>query len=255
MRYKHFGDQIIAHIAFLRAHGLGVEHLRIGEGFIKRSIKSHGYYLDYAHRSAKFFLKRLDLVGLKTTLRLPNGDEVSFKTMGDMEYEFDVEIKPCKQLIPPPRLIGSLLDAKQIGIAVDYNTARICQQLTGIPTVCISSVLRMPAVAQQIRKKYPHLRVIFFADNNRHQKKNEGMFIAEKAMRVLDAQNAVIAAPYFREPRCAGSTWGDLLKLKGKEVVLRQLKAQLQPSAKKHPELVADVSLEIVWDPSDAIFT
>jgi phage/plasmid primase-like uncharacterized protein len=115
-------------------------------------------------------------------------------------------------------MLRELKDGQDIGLAESYVTAASCLELSGIPAVCAFSSGNLPAVAKEIRSRYPESRLIVFADNDRHLKKNVGILAAEKAL-ALAGSNSLLAFPDFGNipPDKDASDWNDLIRLRGSE--------------------------------------
>ncbi|MBS0272751.1 MAG: toprim domain-containing protein [Proteobacteria bacterium] len=118
-----------------------------------------------------------------------------------------------------------LLNNQPIGIAESYVTSATCLELTNIPVVCAFSCHNLKAVAMAIRKLYPKSPLIIFADNDRHLPNgNQGLLKAHEARNAIKTE-ITLAMPDFGdlEPSKEASDWNDLLRLKGKEIVVSQI--------------------------------
>jgi phage/plasmid primase-like uncharacterized protein len=120
-------------------------------------------------------------------------------------------------------VLSALINGKPFGIAESYVTAATCYELTRIPTVCAFTCHNLSTVSQILRQKYPDSTIILFADNDRHSAKNEGILRAQEACNSIE--NSLLLAPDFENypPGRSASDWNDLLHLRGRGFVLRQL--------------------------------
>ncbi len=120
-------------------------------------------------------------------------------------------------------------NGKPLGIAESYVTAATCMELSDIPLVCAFSSGNLSAVTNSLLSIFSLSPIIIFGDDDRHLpkegKQNGGRLKAEEAQK-LSEDRIIVAFPDFGdlEPSKESSDWNDLVKLKGKEVALAQIR-------------------------------
>lgn len=102
-------------------------------------------------------------------------------------------------------------------IAEGYATAATIFHATGFPTVAAMNAGNIFPVAEAIKGKFPHHKIIIMADNDfneAHPERNVGMDKANEAYSKLHLQ-AVIAPEFDAEADGNGSDWNDFEALYG----------------------------------------
>jgi len=105
-------------------------------------------------------------------------------------------------------------------IAEGYATAASVHQASGYPVLVAFDAGNLKPVAEIVKAKYPHLKIIICADDDRWTPGNPGLTKATEAARAV---NGLLAIPPFPEPRTReqGTDFNDLaLLLAGKGVSL-----------------------------------
>lgn len=120
--------------------------------------------------------------------------------------------------------LKELVNGQEIGVAESYVTAATCYELTGVSTVCSFGSSNLPHLGKELRARFPDSRIVFFADNDRHEKTNPGVSLAEKAMSEIGG-NTLLLVPFFEDilPSKEASDWNDLLRLRGRAEAVRQI--------------------------------
>lgn len=120
--------------------------------------------------------------------------------------------------------LQELVNGRDIGIAESYATAATCYELTGISTVCSFGSSNLSHLGKELRAKFPDSRIVFFADNDRHDETNSGVNYAKKAISEIGC-NTSLLIPCFGDipPSKEASDWNDLLRLRGRAEVVHQI--------------------------------
>lgn len=102
-------------------------------------------------------------------------------------------------------------------IAEGYATAASVHQATGYPVLVAFDAGNLKPVAEAVKVKYPWLKIIICADDDRWTPGNPGLTKATEAARAV---NGLLAIPPFPEPRTReqGTDFNDLALLTGKGV-------------------------------------
>lgn len=90
--------------------------------------------------------------------------------------------------------IGRVQAGMPLCIAEGYATAATLHQLTGWPVAVAFDAGNLLAVAQALREKYPHQKLLICADNDATTAGNPGVTKAREAARRV---NALVAIPFF----------------------------------------------------------
>ena len=114
-----------------------------------------------------------------------------------------------------------------------YATAATIYECANIPTVVAFDSGNIEPVVENIRKKYPNLKINICADNDQFSKENVGIEAAQKTASLYDCN---VFIPQFSDDLLEKhpTDFNDLYVLTNKEEVLKQLK--IQESTKEKPQ-------------------
>lgn len=201
------------HEAARRAYGFWQNSSALGtsEYLTRKGVGSYGLRFRSSEQYGQVAVVPIvDASGKLWSYQLLNAD-------GSKVFAKEGRIHGCFHCLAP------IVNGQPLGVAESYVTAATCYELTSIPTVCAFACYNLAAVSLAIRQKYPDSAIVLFADNDRHLPKNEGLLKAQEACNSIE--NALLLAPDFEgyPPSRSASDWNDLLHLKGKSFVLKQM--------------------------------
>lgn len=206
------------HEAFARkAYGFWQHSLSHGKSdyLIHKGVEAHNIRFRTSHGNTAVIPMR-DITGKLWSYQLLNADGSKLFQKGGRT----AALFHC---------LANIINGKPFGIAESYVTAATCLELTSMPVVCAFGCHNLASVAKALNEKYPNSPIAIFADNDRHLEINQGLLRAQEAYECIHTSKVVIA-PDFGDcpPDKSLSDWNDLMRLKGKKIVLQQLLAHLK---------------------------
>lgn len=108
-----------------------------------------------------------------------------------------------------------------------YATGATIHEATGQPVAVAFDSGNLQPVAEQLRNKYPSIKLIICADNDRFNEENTGLIKAKSA---AAAVNGLLVEPEFPEGS-TGTDFNDLAAVSGLDEVKKQIEAAAPPGA------------------------
>ena len=145
-------------------------------------------------------------------------------------------------------LVTKADDLSVIIICEGYATACTIRDITKLPIVAGFSAGNLKSVALAVKKKFPNSRIVFCADNDQfNSKENTGVTKAEQASAAIGG--AVVIYPTFEEKDLAEkpTDWNDAAKLYGNEWVAEKILGAVNPKVE-----IPDDCPHMEFSPPDA---
>jgi len=140
-------------------------------------------------------------------------------------------------------------------LAEGYATAATIYEATGEPVAVCFDAGNLKSVAKVMREKFPDLKLVICADNDRHTEGNPGL---TKATEAAQAVNGLLAIPEFPED-CTGSDFNDLATIKDLAEVKKQINSartiENQEASKPSKYIIVDIKsfLKMTFPPREYI--
>ncbi|CAM3474123.1 toprim domain-containing protein [Parendozoicomonas haliclonae] len=165
----------------------------------RRAAASHPYLATkrvrpYGIRQAadRLLIPLRDIDGVLWSIQYIDGD-------GEKRFAKGGRINGCMHLI------GDI--EHEVIIAEGYATGATLHEITGTPVAVAFNAGNILPVAEAIRSKYPHIRIVIAADNDRFKKINTGLLKANEAAEKVHAD---VVLPKFPEG-VPGTDFNDLM--------------------------------------------
>jgi len=185
-----------------------------------------------------------NLMGMKTDPANPQTLLVPLRDVKGKLWNFQkIFFDGSKQFQKSGRVAGVFFTfgqktAKKAYICEGMMTGYSIWKATGHTVFCAMNCGNILKVAQEIRRKYPAIKIIIAADNDRHNNPNMGVKKANEAARVVSAK---VIVPYFEgEPSKAQTDFNDLQLLKG----IDEVKKQLSRVEEEEPEYILTLGFD-----------
>lgn len=133
--------------------------------------------------------------------------------------EGDKDFLPGAKVSDTFHLLGGEPD-KVLFIAEGLATAASIHEATGKSVACAFNAFNLKKVALAFREKYPKVRIIIAADDDRFGEKNTGRIAAKETS---EAVRGVYVLPRFKDPKSRLTDFNDLHISEGLDAVKKQL--------------------------------